>query len=121
MKFYYEGKLVRTSKTHEYHYGVWNKKYQKMKSCNSTKELAEKELRTYINEPLNYIEETKEAIKAFQSGKKGYWTKVGHRTFYVRFVNGDTIEDMEQTIKHNQELYEYRKNNYCVVELEARN
>lgn len=121
MKFYFEGKLVRTSKTHEYHYGVYNKFYQKMRSCHSTKELAEKELQSYINEPLSEIENCKLGIKALKSGKKGYWVKCGRRSFPVRFEKEDTVEQFEESIKSLMERHEYRKKNFCVVELEARN
>ena len=121
MKFYYDGKLVRTSKTHEYHYGIYNKRFERMRSCHSTKELAEKELNTYINQPLNWNENTKEAIKAFQSGKKGYWSKEGHRSFFIPFEKGLTVEALERSLKENQERHELRKNTFCVVELEVRN
>lgn len=121
MKFYYEGKLVRTSKTHEYHYGIYDKHYKTMRSCHSTRELAEKELNTYINQPLNWIENEKNAIKALQSGKKYYFAKEGNRNICVRFTKEDTVEMWEGYIKGNETKHEYRKSNLCVVELEVRN
>ena len=120
MKFYYNGKLVRTSKNHEYRFGVYNKARQGMASCHSTRELAEKTLQTFINEPLHWIENDKRAIQAIKDGKAKYCVKEGNREYMMPLGNRNKVEIWEQYIKDNQVTYEYRKNNYCVVELEAR-
>ena len=47
MKFFYAGKLVRTSKTHDYNFGVLNAN-GKIVSCSATKEGAEKLAKDYF-------------------------------------------------------------------------
>ena len=122
MKFYYGGKLVRTSENHEYHFGIYRLDSGKMRSCHSTKELAEKTLQSFINEPLSWIENNdKRAIQAIKNGKKKYWVKVGNRECLEPLGNMDTIEKWEKRIEDNKKIHEFRKNNFCVVELEARN
>ena len=121
-KFYYEGKLVRTSENHDYRFGIYNKSRGRMKSCHSTRELAEKTLQSYINEPLNWIENNdKRAIQAIKNGKKKYWVKVGNREVLEPLGDRNTVEIWERYIEENQQIHEFRKNNFCVVELEVRN
>lgn len=56
MKFYYNDKLVRTSKTHEYKYAVINKQITKsnpVKSCSTTYEGCVKYIEKMISDCFN--------------------------------------------------------------------
>lgn len=116
-KFYYNGELVRTSKTHEYHFGIFNGKT--IRSCHGTKENAEKELHRLQNDPLNWIENNKKAIKALESGKSYYYYKDGRHEFRHKFDSEDTVEAYQKCIEANKALHE-KYLAYKIVELEMR-
>ena len=69
MKFYYNGKLVRTSKNHEYKYGILSSEGGSVTSCHATYEAAYKELQRRPGEIRTNIEITKEALKELEKGK----------------------------------------------------
>ena len=118
MKFYYNGKLVRTSKNHEYHYGVLSSNGKSVNSCHATREAAEKAMAQPISNLRKAIENCKSAIRAIENGKTYYFVKDGRNTWRNE-INGRTVEDFEGYIKGY--LAEIEKFSKCkVIELETR-
>lgn len=126
MKFYYNDKLVRTSKTHEYHYGVWNPMTEKMESCHGTLDGAKKELRRRISEHETSIADEKAAIKALENGKTYIlvkccrtWTKISLRGKDLYGDDRSKTSTWEAYIKENEESIKALEKRQ-IVELEAR-
>lgn len=82
MKFYYNDKLVRTSKTHEYHYAILSANGD-VWSCHGTLEAAQKEFRRPISECETSIADTKKIIAALEKGKTYVDLKVCKRWYRV--------------------------------------
>lgn len=125
MKFYYNGKLVRTSKTHEYRYAIVTEAGNLI-SCHGTREAAEKEFRKPIASCESTLEFYAEAIRAIEAGKKyidrkvcGHWQRV-HLTgkdFAGRDnSNVNTWKEYAENDRRRIENYKTRK----IVELEQR-
>lgn len=125
MKFYYNDKLVRTSKTHEYHYAILSENGD-VWSCHGTLEAAQKEFRRPISECETTIEDNKKIIAALKNGKTYVDLKVCRRWFRVNLkgknIDGSSRSEIStwekdiQEIKNRIEFLNTRK----IVELEAR-
>lgn len=75
MKFYIDGKLVRTSKSHTYtHALMWG---DSLLSCHGSYEQAAKALNRSIAQSNERIANAKAAIKAIDEGRTTYWYKYG--------------------------------------------
>ena len=92
MKFYYNNKLVRTSKTHNYKYGVFTSN-DKLLACASSFELAQKAIITATNSERHNLEFYKKELEAIEKGKEKFWGKK-----YLHKVE-DTKEECEEIIK----------------------
>lgn len=121
-KYYYNGELVRTSKTHEYAYGAINFETGKIFGCSGTREGAQKMVNEPINRKLSEIENYERALKALKLGQRGYFCKDGRRTFYIRFseVQTPTKEKYERLISNTRDYIVWARENLGVVELEKR-
>ncbi len=120
MKFYYNGKLVRTSKTHAYTHAVIDITTGGCKGCRTSKESAEAVISSEIAQYSKKNDNYKTAIKALENGKSGYYGKDGRRTYYEKFASEDTVEKYNRWIAVNDEYIEEIKANWKVVALEAR-
>lgn len=118
MKFYYNGNLIRTSKTHHYAYAVMEG--NRVFNCSATREGCERFIQSYINESLGGIENCNKAIKALESGRNGYYHKFGRHEYYYKFDKNDTIETFKEHINNCKANIEYRRNNWKIVEIEER-
>ena len=117
MKFYYNGELVRTSKTHEYHYGILNIDGTRVSSCHGTLKDAEKEMAKAPASCRTAISEYKAAINAIENGKTKFPRKMCGRTYYdpIRY----TKEEYEGLIERAEaRIAELGKRK--IVELEAK-
>lgn len=117
MKFYYNGKLMRTSKTHEYKFAiVWPN--GKCASCHGTREAAEKEYRKRIAESETCIDRYKQAIKAIQNGKKSFIFKERSGSYKVELYG----EDFAHNDRSKAETWEkYMESaNECIARLKTR-
>lgn len=112
MKFYYNGKLVRTSKSHEYSHGVLHN--GKVVSCHGSRELAFKEMTSRISRADARIQACQMAMAAIERGERFYWTKAGGRS-----CKAEIHSTKEQYLSYIEEAKEYKKN-FEIVELEAR-
>lgn len=123
MKFYYNGKLIRTSKNHHYTHAVITENNEKINclGCRANRESAESIITERINRTKTGIENGKEMIKALKANKSGYYAKDGRRSYYVRFSEAPdhyTIENAERWIRENEEYIEEIQKTWKVVELE---
>lgn len=117
MKFYYNGQLVRTSKTHEYHYGILNIDGTRVSSCHGTLKDAEKEMAKAPASCRTFISECKAAIHAIENGKTTFPRKICGRTYYE--PTKYTKEEYEGMIERtNARIAELGKRK--IVELEAK-
>ena len=126
MKFYYNGTLMRTSKTHEYHFAILGED-DKLWSCHSTLEAAQKEFRRPIAERESSIEDCRKAIEAIENGRLYFDTKVCRRWYRVS-LKGKNLdgklrsdantwrEDIEMYRSSIEKLTKTRR----IVELEMR-
>jgi PIN domain nuclease of toxin-antitoxin system len=117
MKFYYNGKLMRTSKNHDYKYaivsandGLW--------SCHSTLEAAEKEYRRPIAEAETNIHDDMVAIEMLNMGRNYYEIKICKRWHRISLKGKDKAY-FENHIESNKARIENLKTRR-IVELEAR-
>ena len=112
MKFYYEGKLVRSSKTHEYSHGVLRD--GKVVSCHGSYDLAVKEMSSRIGRANGRIEACRLALAAIERGDSFYWTKCAGRSY-----RAEIHSTKEQYLAMIEESEAYKRS-FKVVELEAR-
>lgn len=112
MKYYYNGKLVRTSKTREYTHAVLHN--GACVACSSSAALAEKAMNKELSALRGNLSFYKDAAKAVASGKHAMWTKVNGRAFKVGLDR--TAEEYAKAIEWTEDYM----NGWEVVELEAR-
>lgn len=120
MKFYYNGELVRTSKNHIYTHAVINTENNACMGCRANKENAEAIITSEIASNEKRIANSETAIKALENGKSGYYVKDGRHTWYCKFSKENTVAWYNDCIESRRERIDYIKNNWKVVELEAR-
>lgn len=120
MKFYYNDKLIRTSKNHIYTHAVINIDTGKCEGCRADKANAEAIISTKIAENEKYIRNEENAIKAMEAGKNGYYIKEGRHSWFCKFNANNSIERYKEAIEWLKQDIEYIKANWQVVELEAR-
>lgn len=124
MKFYYEGKLVRTSKTHEYKFAAIDvskadgEKISALK-CSATHEGAKSEIDRKRNNALNAITHYEQMIKAIENGYKHMWAKeCGHA--YKIDLTKYSIDELRSYIDSERKYLDYIQMNFKVVQLEAK-
>ncbi len=117
MKFYYEGKLVRTSKNHHYTHAVISGTGNVF-TCSSSEELARKALNAHLSGYRTGIENNRRAIKAIEQGKTSYLVKEGRSNYPTKLRH--TKEEYEEGIRHMQDTIEWITNTWKVIELEER-
>ena len=120
MKFYFNGKLIRTSANHEYTHAVINMDNEELIGCRSSEKSAHQLLDSEISQFRTGIKNCNIAIKALNAGKRYYVVKIGRRSCPIYFQKTDTVQGFEDWIATCERNIEYIKNNYKVVELERR-
>ena len=122
MKFYYQDKLIRTSKNHNYTHAVIDTRTGKCLGCRTSMEACESIITTEINRFLRGIHSNEERIKALEAGKSGYYIKDGKRTYWHKFGSSpyDTIEKSHENIDSYRKMIESIRQNWQIVELECR-
>lgn len=116
MKFYYNGKLIRTSKTNVYTHAVLAPEGKTI-ACSSSREGAEKAIRREASRYEVNAFGCRNAIKAIEAGRKTYTAKEG-RSFYTQRVT-HPIEHYKKWLIHAERCIA-NINAYKIVELEAR-
>jgi hypothetical protein len=121
MKFYYNGKLVRTSKTHEYKYAVIaTNRDDKVLTCSTTKNGAQAFINRYISEREDDIKTSENIIKAIESGARGFYAVRGRKTDYINIRDDHSVEYSRGRIEECKRAIEFYLTYWKVVELEAR-
>ena len=118
MKFYYNGKLIRTSKNHVYTYAVLTPG-GKTFACSSSLEGAKKAVQREISLCETIRNNYRNAIKAIEAGQSYYFAKESGQNWRKR-LNGETVADFEKYISQVESNIAYYKA-HQIVELEARN
>ena len=120
MKFYYNGKKVRESKTHEYKYAAISTKTGKVLKCSATKEGAQEIINRYISERENEIKTCENILRAIETGAKSFYVVCGRKTEYCKLKEFHTIENTKERIESCKKAIENILTTWKVVELEAR-
>lgn len=124
MKFYYNGVLIRTSKTHSYTHAVIGNlkadgKYE-LWGCRSNREAAQQIIDSRISMMRNNIKTYNMIIKALQNGESG-WTEIWKgRRFFHRFASDDNVEKYQRWLDAERDRLQQTIETLKVVELEAR-
>ena len=82
-KYYYNGKLVRTS-DHIYTHAVLNEKGEVI-ACRPSFEKASNVITSEVSKAKKAINENNKGIEARKAGKDGFWTKDGNTKYFVSF------------------------------------
>ena len=112
MKFYIDGNLVRTSKTHDYTHALMFG--NSVLSCHGSYEAAVKAMNRDIAQTNQRIANTAAAIKAIDEGRDTYRYRYGRETWWAKVT--ETREEYETYIAGQKESITRLK----IRELEAR-
>lgn len=121
MKFYYKGKLVRTSKNHEYTHAVICETEEGFKtvSCASSYDLAVKSMNNQINYWFaDAIHNCRTKLDMMKEGRNYYIAKDGRNYLRRDIKYGLTIEEVENELNELLEDEKWHRDHYKVIELE---
>lgn len=121
-KFYYNGKLIRTSENHIYTHALING-VGKVVTCSATFDGCLKEKNRRISQVRQMIANLESKKKALQMGKAGYYVKDGRHTYYERFdptLKCDTLDGIDENLNWYNERIDFLRDNDIIVELEMR-
>ena len=120
MKFYYNGKKVRESKSHVYKYAVYNVMCEKVLSCSETREGAEAQITRLTADSRDSLKTYEGALKALRFGSSGFDSYFGRRSTYVKFREEHTEQYFIERIEYHRSNIARIQNSCKIVELEAR-
>lgn len=119
MKFYYNGKLLRTSKTHHYTHAIVDVSNDALVGCRSDYQAAVNELNSWINNARNDVEYYEKYIAAIKRGAKQITVKSGRRSFPVK-VDHSLLDKNIESLAASKNYLKNIMENWKVVELEER-
>lgn len=120
MKFYYNGKLIRTSKNHTYTHAVISKANGRCLGCRANRANCESIINSEIHQYERAIEDLQERIGALDLGKTYYYVTFRGRSWKEKFTENDTVENYLARIKEYEEYIDHVKNTWKIVELEQK-
>ena len=121
MKFYYNGKKIRESKTHEYKYAtIATNRDDKVLTCSATRDGAQAFINRYICERESEIKTCENILRAIETGAKSFYAVYGRKTEYCKIREWHTVEDTRERIEECKRAIENIKTCWKIVELEAR-
>lgn len=123
MRFYYNGNLIRTSRTHHYTHALLNSRGGAV-MCSAKRSACESFKQSAINHCLQGIENGKSAIKALEAKRGGYWRKEGRKTEWYSFSELEEwgmrpkakYEEIIAEMEHKLQLFQ----SWQIVEIEER-
>lgn len=118
MKFFYNDKLVRTSKTHHYTHAVIRIDTGKALTCSATRQGCESFINSYISEAVQGIENAKRALNALTAGRSKYEIKFGRKSYFETVKHDPAY--YQEWIDGNNKRIEWIRTNWKIVELEER-
>lgn len=118
MKFYYDGQLIRTSKTHIYTYACIKKEENGYVclGCSSTRTGAEKVKNDRIKELESAIYSYAARIEAIKAGKTGYYN-IKHKWISFKGLDYRTSEELERWLESAKATLERVQNEWMIVEV----
>ena len=121
MKFYYNGQLIRTSKTHHYTHACISIKDGKIvcQGCSSTRVGAEKVKNDAVTRIENAVFSYRARIEAMKAGKNGYYNR-RHEWISLKSLGKWTVEDVEGFLESDLATLERIKKEWIIVEIEER-
>ena len=117
MKYYYNGKLIRTS-NHVYTHAVLTPD-GKVIGCRNGLANAQRAKDAERGMANNDRRDAEAAIKALRAGRSFYFYHVGRMQYKHTFTAADTVEKYERIIRW-AEAVNAEVDTYIIVELEAR-
>ena len=114
MKFYYNDKLVRTSKTHIYTHAVMFN--ENLIACSSSYDLAVKRLNEFISKNDKNMEYYEEVITKYENGIKSKVYSNGRYKTMTDEIYNEYVEMLNRAKEYRKE----KVNNTHIVELEQR-
>jgi hypothetical protein len=122
MKFYYNGKLIRTSKTGEYKYALLDQN-GKCLTCSATLKGAQSYKDSAISKKRNSIKSNENLINALRTGASHFDAIANGKTSRVKIEKdyiGHSLEFAQTIVAELNESIELISNGWQIVELEAR-
>ena len=119
MKFYYNGKLMRTSKNHIYTHAVINERGGLI-GCRANREAAEAIISAELSTLQRGLKNGEIKKKAIESGATRYRVSTGRISYWEPVRDTDTIERCDEWIASRREKIEAVRIGWQIVELEAR-
>ena len=118
MKFYYDGQLIRTSKTHIYTHACIRKGENGYicLGCSSTRAGAEKVKNDKMRELENAVYSYTARIEAIKAGKTGFYN-IKHKWISFKECHNVTLEELERRLEISKASVERVKNEWMIVEV----
>lgn len=119
MKFYYNGKLVRTSKSHHYTHALISATGKAITCSAKGPEACESFKQTRLNEMMENIVNAQTIIEAVKAGRPGVFLKNGRKEDYYKMSQLYTtdIAKLEESIQNYRESFDWYCQNWQVVPL----
>lgn len=119
MKYYYDGKLVRTS-DHIYTHAVYDTSKGKVMACRNGLDNALSAKNAEMSLERGNIRYYEDMIKAIKAGRDYFFTKCGRVTEKHKIGENMTVEKAENRIGEIKAWIEKRMNELVIVKLEAK-
>ena len=119
MKFYYNDKLLRTSKTHVYTHALLDHNGNVI-TCSATREGCKKELSRRIREIERRLTNHENAMKAHAAGKSQVRWLDGRTSFYTNLNDFKNLDGFAKYIEAAKASIRIMNQEWKIVELEAR-
>ena len=121
MKFYYNGKLIRTSKNHQYTHAVIYEPTNECIGCRTSYEACLSFLNGEINGARQQVENAQRKIDAINNGRTHYIYKDGRKEFrYPITETGAYKMSAEEWLECAKQYLDKVQNAWKIVELEMR-
>lgn len=118
MKYYYDGKLVRTS-DHVYTHAVIDTKTGKAIACRNGAEAAEAAKNAELSYARSDIKYFEDMIRAIKAGQNHFYHKIGRCTARAKIADDMTIEKAENKIEQLKTWIDKRRSELIVVPVTA--
>ena len=121
-KFYYNGRLVRTSENREYTHAVLNE-FGGCMACSSSYKLALSNITKEVSYSERVIANANALLKALEAGKSDYWIMDGRKRRLTIIHKNDpwfSEANAKERIAYHQERIKTLITKWQVVELEQR-
>ena len=119
MKFYYDNKLIRTSKSHAYTHALIDQNCKAV-TCSATREGCEKEHSRLVRKLEQIIQNRENALAARAAGKTQVKWLDGRKTYYLKLNERRYLDEFSKYIEADRKRLHTMIHDWKIVELEAR-